>query len=77
VRAKYLELRARNLQLLDSLSEADLDRPTAAPAKGLEQEFNTFGRTFLTVAMHQTMHRGNVTDALRAAGRVAAAQAAA
>jgi uncharacterized damage-inducible protein DinB len=69
VRAKYFELRERNLKLLDSLSEADLDKPTAAPVKGREHEFATFGRSFLTLAMHQTMHRGNVTDALRAAGR--------
>lgn len=73
VRAKYFELRERNLRLLDSLSDADLDKPTAAPVKGLENEFATFGRSFLTLAMHQTMHRGNVTDALRAAGRTALA----
>ena len=76
VRAKYLELRERNLKLLDSLTDADLDKPTVAPIKGLEHEFGTFGRSFLTLAMHQTMHRGNVTDALRAAGRVAVAQVA-
>lgn len=76
VRAKYLELREQNMKLLDSLSDADLDKRTVAPIKGLEKEFDTFGRSFLTLAMHQTMHRGNVTDALRAAGRVAVAQAA-
>jgi uncharacterized damage-inducible protein DinB len=76
VRAKYSELRERNLRLLDSLSDADLDKPTAAPLKGLEQEFGTFGRSFLSIALHQTMHRGQVTDALRAAGRVEMAQAA-
>jgi uncharacterized damage-inducible protein DinB len=76
VRAKYIELREQNLKLLDSLSDADLDKPAAAPVKGLEHEFETFGRSFLTLAMHQTMHRGNVTDALRAAGRVAVAQTA-
>ena len=76
VRAKYLDLRERNLKLLESLSEEDLDRPTKAPPKGREQEFSTFGRSFLVLALHQTMHRGNVTDALRAAGRTAlAAQA--
>src|SRR5882757_640635 len=69
VRAKYLELRERNLKLLDSLSEADLDKPTKAPPKGREREFATFGLSFLVVALHQTMHRGHVTDALRAAGR--------
>jgi hypothetical protein len=69
VRAKYLELRERNLRLLESLSEEDLDKPTAAPPKGREQEFATFGSSFLVLALHQTMHRGHVTDALRAAGR--------
>ena len=69
VREKYLQLREQNLKLLDSLGEADLDKPTKAPPKGREQEFATYGRSFLTLALHQTMHRGNVTDARRAAGR--------
>ena len=71
VREKYLELRERNLKLLESLSEADLDKPTKAPPKGREQEFATFGRSFLVLALHQMLHRSHVTDALRAAGRVA------
>ena len=76
VRQKYLELRERNLKLLDSLSEDDLDKPTKAPPKGREQEFATYGQSFLVLALHQTMHRSHVTDALRAAGRTAlAAQA--
>ena len=78
VRAKYVELRQRNLKLLESLSEADLDRPTVAPPKGREQEFSTFGSSFLVLALHQMLHRSHVTDARRAAaGRVAAATSAA
>ena len=73
VREKYLELRGRNLKLLESLSEEDLDKPTMAPPKGREQEFATWGQSFLVLALHQTMHRSHVTDALRAAGRVAVA----
>jgi hypothetical protein len=69
IRAKYSELRAQNLRILDSLSEEDFDRPTAAPPKGREQEFATFGRSFLVLALHQMMHRSHVTDALRAAKR--------
>lgn len=69
VREKYHELRERNLKLLESLSEEDLDKPTKAPPKGREQEFSTFGRSFLVLALHQTMHRSHVTDAVRAAGR--------
>jgi len=70
VQNKYLELRQRNLELLDSLSDEDLDKPTMAPPKGREREFATFGQSFLVLALHQTMHRGHLTDALRAAGRV-------
>jgi hypothetical protein len=69
VRDKYLQLREQNLKLLESLSEADLEKPTKAPPKGREQEFATYGRSFLTVALHQAMHRSHVTDARRAAGR--------
>jgi uncharacterized damage-inducible protein DinB len=69
IREKYLELRERNMQLLESLTEEDLDKPTTAPPKGREREFATFGQSFLVLALHQAMHRGHVTDALRAAGR--------
>ena len=71
VRAKYVQMRERNLQLLDALSESDLDKPALAPPKGREQEFATYGRSFLVLALHQMIHRGHVTDARRAA-RVAA-----
>jgi len=66
-------LRERNLKLLESLSEEDLDKQTKAPPKGREQEFATFGRSFLVLALHQMLHRSHVTDAVRAAGRTALA----
>ncbi len=74
LRQKYQVLRRRNLELLDSLSEADLTRATKNPPKGLEHEFATFGTSFLVLAMHQTMHRAHVLDARRSlpAVRVAA-----
>ena len=70
VRSRYSELRARNLQILEALREEELDGPVKAPPKGREQEFATFGRSFLVVALHQCMHRSHVTDALRASGRM-------
>ena len=73
IRERYSELRERNLRILESLTEEDLDRATKAPPKGREQEFATFGRAFLVIALHQCMHRGHITDALRAAGRIEAA----
>jgi hypothetical protein len=77
IREKYLELRERNLKLLESLTEEDLDKPTKAPPKGREREFATFGQSFLVLALHQAMHRSHVTDALRAAGRTESARQAA
>jgi hypothetical protein len=67
VRDMYVRLRARNLALLESLSEADLDKPTVAPPKGREREFATYGSSFLVLALHQMLHRSHVTDARRAA----------
>jgi DinB superfamily len=69
VRDRYVELRKRNLQLLESMTEADLDKPTAWQPTGLEEHFATFGKALLTVAMHQMAHRGQITDAARAVGR--------
>ncbi len=73
LREKYLELRAKNLKILASLSEDDLDKPAKAPPQGREHEFATFGRSFLTLALHQAMHRSHVTDSRRAAGRAVVA----
>jgi hypothetical protein len=65
----YREARARNVQLLEEIGEAGLERPTKAPPKGLEEALSTTGRTFLLIALHQMSHRGQVADARRAAGR--------
>lgn len=69
VREKYHQLRERNLDILDSLTDADLDKPAKAPPKGREREFATYGQSFLVLALHQAMHRGNLTDARRAMRR--------
>ncbi len=77
VREQYVQLRKRNLELMESMTEADLDKPTPWQPKGLEEHFATFGKALLTTALHQMMHRGNITDAIRAAGRTTPVLAAA
>lgn len=67
IREKYRQLRAQNLKTLEGLSEADLDKPTKIQPKGREREFGTYGQSFMTVALHQMIHRSHVTDAKRAA----------
>ena len=69
VRARYLHLRQMNLEFLDSLGDADLDKLTPWQPKGVEEHFATYGKALLTVALHQMAHRGQITDAIRSAGR--------
>ena len=69
VRAQYVQLRNRNLQLLEAMTEADLDKPTQWQPTGLEEHFASYGKALLTVALHQMGHRAQLTDAIRAAGR--------
>ncbi len=77
VRDQYVQLRKRNLQLLESMTEADLDKPTPWQPKGLEEHFSNYGKALLTIALHQMAHRAQITDAIRAAGRAAPVLAAA
>ncbi len=77
IREKYLQLRERNLKILESLNEEELDRPTRTQPKGLETEFATYGKSFMTLALHQISHRSHLTDARRSAAlKALAAQAA-
>jgi DinB superfamily len=65
----YREARTKNLKLLDEIGEAGLDRPTKFQPKGLEQVLGTAGQAFMTIAMHQMNHRGQLADCRRALGR--------
>lgn len=68
VMAKSHEVRKATIALLDSLSEEDLDKPSKAPAQR-QAYFGTCRQCFLMTALHWMMHRGQVADARRAAGR--------
>lgn len=67
LRAEWARLRARTLEVLASMTEADLDRPSKAPAEWAEM-FGTIGKVFGVVVNHQMFHAGQVADARRAAG---------
>lgn len=68
VMAKSHEVRGETMELLDSFSEQDLDKTSNAPAQR-QATFGTYRQCFLMVALHWMMHRGQVADARRAAGR--------
>jgi len=62
---------------VDQCSKKRGDMNHARWPKGREKEFATFGSSFVVIALHQAMHRGHATDALRAAGHTAIAASAA
>jgi hypothetical protein len=64
----YRELRVQNLALLDEIGDAGLDAPTKYPPPGLEKQFGTAGKVFVTMASHQAYHFGQASVAWRAAG---------
>ena len=66
--AKWEEVRAATLNHLESLSDADLDKPSHAP-EASAQYFGTTGKCFVAMANHVSFHTGQIADARRAAGR--------
>jgi len=68
VLASCREVRESTLALLATLSEADLDRPSARAPRGFEDTFGTCRQCLQYVADHWYMHRGHLADARRAAG---------
>lgn len=61
-------VRASPTALLDSVTEADLDRRSANVPEGADDLFGTHRLCLQYVADHWFMHRGQLADARRAAG---------
>lgn len=68
VLARVREVRAATLALVDSLTEPDLDRPSANVPAGFADTFGTHRLGLQYAADHWLMHRGQLADARRAAG---------
>lgn len=64
----YDHTRGRTLKLLDSLTDADLDKSTRAP-EHLQALFGTVGRVLCMLGQHASFHAGQVADARRSVGR--------
>ena len=63
------EMRAATIALIDSLTEDDLDTVCANAPKGHEDTFGTYRICLQMLSDHWYMHRGQLADARRAAGR--------
>jgi hypothetical protein len=68
VMEKSNEVNAQLMAKLDSYSEEDLDQPSKAPEE-MSKSFGTLRQVFCMAGIHWMMHRGNVADARRSAGR--------
>ena len=67
VLARCREERQSTLVLLESLTEADLDRASAKAPVGHEDMFGTYRHCFQFAADHWYMHRGQLADTRRSA----------
>ncbi len=65
---KFEQIRAAILNHLDTLSDADLEKPSHAPEK-YGPRFATIGKCYLAMTIHPVFHAGQVADARRALGR--------
>ncbi|MCA8959860.1 MAG: DinB family protein [Planctomycetes bacterium] len=63
------DMRASTVAILDTLSEDDLDQPGRKSPTGFDEIFGTYRHCLQYVADHWYMHRGQLADARRAAGR--------
>ena len=65
---RQFKISAEAEQLIDTLTEADLDKVSAAVPKGYEELFGTYRLCLQYLADHWYMHRGHLADARRSAG---------
>lgn len=67
VLARCREMRESTLDVLDTLSESDLDSTSKQPPPGHDEMFGTYRHCLQFVSDHWYMHRGQLADARRAA----------
>jgi len=66
--SKFEEIREAVLAHLDTLTDADLEKPSHAPEK-YGKGFSTIGGCYITLTIHPVFHAGQVADSRRALGR--------
>jgi hypothetical protein len=70
VRAAFYQMRKKNLSILESTDDEKLGSRPVGPLPDVGSEyFASIGHAYVTMAIHQAFHGGQVADARRAAGR--------
>jgi DinB superfamily len=65
----FQEQRAQTLEVLGTLTDADLDQPSKGCPTEAKSFVGTYAQCFLVLIANTTSHNGQLTDARRAAGR--------
>jgi uncharacterized damage-inducible protein DinB len=65
----FMDLRAESIEFLNTLSDDDLDKPSAVCPPEAAPFIGTYGKCFMIAIVNSMMHRGQVADARRAIGR--------
>lgn len=65
---KFQSIRADTMALVETLSDADLDKPSKAEGE-MQEWFGTVGQCLAAIPIHFGFHGGQIADARRAAGK--------
>jgi uncharacterized damage-inducible protein DinB len=69
VRKAFANARAATLDIVGTLTDDDLDRPSKDCPPELQEFVGTYAGCLMVLIVHPMHHRGQVADARRAAGR--------
>ena len=69
IKKAFQDLRAQTMEVLATLTDADLDQPSKGCPPEFQQFLGTYAQCFLVAIANTMNHRGQVADARRAAGR--------
>jgi len=65
---KFAQVRSRTMAILDTLTDADLEKSSHAPEE-IKEFFGTVGQCLAATIIHFGFHGGQIADARRAAGK--------
>lgn len=69
VRKALREQRAKTMAMLDTFTDADLDKPCVNVPEGREELFGTYGKALAIMMLHPMHHRGQIADVRRSLQR--------
>ena len=69
LRQAFIDMRTATHRMLDTLTDADLDKPSKDCPPEMRKFVGTYGQVLMMSIIHPIAHRGQVADARRSVGK--------